>query len=281
MINIQNLNKTYDKFQLNISLDIPSGIVSGIVGRNGAGKSTLIKAVLGLIKADSGSIKTFNKDPLLLNNEDKQLIGVALADSGFSTYLCINDICKILRKMYKSFNETEFIRRCEEGGLPLNKRLSEFSTGMRAKLKVLIAITHEPKLLILDEPTAGLDVVARNEVLDMLRNYLAQDNERTLLISSHISSDLESICDDIYMIDQGQIILHEDTDKILDEYAILKITRRRFEEIDKQYIIKTKEEDFGFSCLTNQKQYYCDNYPDIIIESGNIDDMIMIMSEVK
>ena len=150
---------------------------------------------------------------------------------------------------------------------------------MRARLRVLTACSHRAKLLILDEPTAGLDVIARNEVLDMLRAYLAEDSERTLLISSHISSDLEGLGDDIYMLHDGKTVLHEETDVIMGEYAILKLTEHAYGEIDKQYLIKTERESYGYSCLTNQKQFYAENYPDIIIESGSIDDLIVMMEK--
>ena len=279
MIAINNLIKKYDDFVLELSLNIPDGTVSGIVGRNGAGKSTLIKSILGLIRPDGGTVLTMDKDPYLLSSQEKAEIGVAMSDSGFSSYLSINDIVKILRNMYTDFDEENFISNCNNGGLPLGKRISEFSTGMKAKLRVLTACSHNAKLLILDEPTSGLDVVARREILDMLRQYLSEDSRRTMLISSHISSDLEGICDDIYMINNGKIILHEDTDRILGEYAVLKLSDAKYGEIDDKYIVKVKKEKFGYSCLTDQRQFYVENYPDIVIESGSIDDMIIMMTE--
>lgn len=279
MIYINNFVKRYGDFSLEVTMEIPKGTVSGIVGRNGAGKSTLIKSILGLVRPDEGTVLTLGKDPYKLSVEEKSRIGVAMSDSGFSSYLSVNDVVKILRNVYQNFNEQQFISDCEKSGLPMNKRISEFSTGMKAKLKVLTACAHAAELLILDEPTAGLDVVARREVLDTLRNYLAEDSNRSMLISSHISSDLEGICDDIYMINNGRIILHEDTDKILGEYAVLKVSQEKYMEIDHRYIIRDKKESFGYSCLTDQRQYYAENYPDIVIESGGIDEMIIMMTE--
>lgn len=279
MIQLENLQKNYADFSLNINLVLPEGKVSGIVGRNGAGKSTAIKAILGLINIDGGSSTILGKSSEDLNAKDKQRIGVAFSDSSFSSYLSGQDIINILKNSYDNFDETFFKDYCLKNDLPLNKRIKEFSTGMSAKLRVLIAISHNADLLILDEPTAGLDVVARNEVLDILREYLAKDPRRALLISSHISSDLQGLCDDIYMIHDGQIIIHEDTDVILGEYAVLKVSEESYEKLDKQHIIKSKKENFGFSCFTNQKQYYKDNYPELVIESGSIDDMIVMMSQ--
>lgn len=277
MIKITNLQKNYKDFSLNVSLEVPAGTVTGLIGKNGAGKSTTIKAILGLIKTDGGSVEVFGKDPRKFTTEDKEKLGVALSDSGFSMMLNVKDIIKILKKMYHSFDEQFFLAQCKEQGLPLDKNLKDFSTGMKAKLRVLVAISHDAKLLVLDEPTAGLDVLARNELLDMLRAYLAQDNERSILISSHISSDLEGLCDDIYMIHQGKILLHEDTDTILGQYGILKVSEEEYEKLDKQYLVASKKESFGYSCLTNEKQFYLDNHPNIVVENGNIDNMIVIM----
>lgn len=278
MISINNLTKTYGDFHLSLSMDLPSGKVSGIVGRNGSGKTTTIKAILGLIHPDSGSVVTLGKEAGRLSSEEKSMIGAAMADSGFSSYLTVNDIRVILRNMFERFEEDRFTDLCQKGGLPFDKQLHDFSTGMQAKLKTIVACSHQAKLLILDEPTAGLDVIARNEVLDLLRKYLAEDDERSMLISSHISTDLENICDDIYMIHNGKIVFHEDTDSLLYNYAVLKVSKSAYEKLDKQYIITTVEEPFGYSCFTGQRKFYAENYPDIVTENCSIDDMIIMMS---
>ena len=147
---------------------------------------------------------------------------------------------------------------------------------MKAKLKLLIAMSHQAKLLILDEPTAGLDVMAREGLLDLMREYM-EDGERSILISSHISSDLENLCDDLYMIHEGQILLHEDTDVLLGEYGVLKLTEPEFKRLDKQYILRCKKEDYGYSCLTDQKRFYMENYPAAAMEKGSIDQVITMM----
>ena len=148
---------------------------------------------------------------------------------------------------------------------------------MKAKLKLITAISHKAKLLILDEPTAGLDVMARNEMLDMLRDYMEEDEERSIIISSHISTDLETLCDDIYMINEGNIILHEETDNLLSDYAILKVDEAQLKILDPQYLIRIKKESYGYACLTDQKQFYLENYPKIVIEKGTIDQIITMM----
>lgn len=277
MVSIKELKKNYSDFQLNLSMEIPEGRVTGIIGKNGAGKSTTIKALLGLIKKDGGEITLFGKDQMKMSAADKQNLGVALSDSGFSFELNLEDVIAILRKMYDRFDEQMFRRICMEQKLPFDKKIKEFSTGMKAKLRVLTAISHQAKLLILDEPTSGLDVIARNEVLDMLRQYLQEDEARSMLISSHISSDLEGICDDIYFIHDGKVILHEDTDTILGCYGIIKVAREKFDELDKDHLIGVKEDRYGYTCLTDEKNYYLENYPGLVVENGNIDDMIILM----
>lgn len=277
MLKIQHLKKNYDKFSLDCSLELMPGCVTGLIGQNGAGKSTTFKAILGLISTDGGNITILGKDMKDFTAKDKENLGVVLSDSGFSGYLKIKDIIPILQNMYSKFDKSLFIEQVQKFQLPMNKQIKEFSTGMKAKLKVLVAISHNAKLLILDEPTAGLDVIARDELLEMLREFLEKDEERSILISSHISSDLESLCDDLYMIHDGRIILHEDTDVLLSDYALLKVDADQYDKLDKQFILRSKKEIYGYSCLTNQKQYYIENYPKIAIEKGTIDEVITMM----
>lgn len=277
MLKIENLQKNYDQFNLDCSLEVLPGRVTGLIGQNGAGKSTTFKSILGLISTDGGKIEMFGKNIKKLTVKEKQKIGVVLSDSGFSGYLSIKDIVPVLDNLYDNFNRTFFLEQCRHFGLPMDKRIKEFSTGMKAKLKVIVAITHEASLLVLDEPTAGLDVVARDELLDILREFMEKDQNNSILISSHISSDLESLCDDFYMIHDGKIVIHEETDVLLSDYAVLKVDENQFAQLDKQYIINMKKETFGYRCLTNQKQFYLENYPSIVIEKGNIDELIMMM----
>lgn len=277
MLKINNITKHYDQFTLNCSMDLQPGTITGLIGQNGAGKSTTFKAILDLIKIDSGNVEIFGKDSRNLTLQDKEKIGVILSDSGFSDYFTIQDLIPMLNSFYKDFNKNEFLTSCQKFGLPLNKKIKEFSTGMKAKIKAIVALSHKAKLLILDEPTAGLDVIARDELLNILREYMEKNEETTILISSHISTDLEGLCDDIYMIHEGKIILHEETDVLLSDYALLKVDDDQYNSLDKQHILKRKKESYGYSCLTNQRQFYLDNYPSISIEKGNIDEVIMLM----
>lgn len=276
MLRLENVEKRYKDFALDCSMEVREGCVTGLIGANGAGKSTTFRAILGLIHTDGGKIEILGRTPDQLRPEDRERIGVVLADSEFSGYLSIKDLIPVLENLYSQFNRDRFVEKCEEFHLPINKKIKEFSTGMKRKLQVLAALSYNAELLIMDEPTAGLDMLARDSLLQMLREYMEQEG-RSILISSHISTDLEGFCDDIYMIDHGQIIMHEETDVLLSDYALLKVTDEQYRDLEKEYILRYKKEEFGYSCLTNQKQFYLENYPSIVIEKGSIDEVIMMM----
>lgn len=276
MLKMTSVKKNYRDFTLDCTLEIKPGYVTGLVGRNGAGKTTAFKSVLGLISVDGGEIEIFGKKLSDFKSKDKEKIGVLLSDSGFSGELKVKDIIPVLSAVYSQFDKEDFLKKCKQMKLPLNKKIKEFSTGMKARLKLIIAITHNADLLILDEPTAGMDVMARESIIDILREYMEQ-GERAILISSHISGDLEGLCDDIYMIDNGKIILHQDTDVILSSYGILKLRDEEYRKLDKSHILKIKKENFGVICLTDEKQFYLDNYPGIVVERGGIDSVITMM----
>lgn len=277
MIEVKKLQKSYSGFQLQCSLEVKPGTITGFIGPNGVGKSTTFKAIMGLISTDGGEIKVLGKDVKELTAEDRQKLGVSLADSGFSSYLTVKGVMGILSQMYKDFDKEKFEKLCGQFKLPMNKKIKDFSTGMKAKLKVLVAITHNASILILDEPTAGLDVGAREDILDILRAYMEEDENRSILISSHISSDLEGLCDDVYLINDGKIILHEDMDVLLNKYAVIKADEQQYAAMDKDYILYRKKENYGYSCLTNERRFYQENYPELVMEKGSVDDVILIV----
>ncbi len=278
MVKIEGLKKKYGDFMLDISLEIPDGRVTGIVGKNGAGKSTTIKAILGLIRPDSGTVTINGRETSKLEAKEKENIGACLSDSGFSMYLTVEDIIHILKKMYSSFDETYFRSFCSSQGLPLKKQIKDFSTGMRAKLRVITAISHNADLLVMDEPTSGLDVEARLEILDMLRDYISRNENCSIIMTSHISTDLEGLCDDIYLIHDGKVIVHEDTDIIKGNYAVLKMDDETFESLDKSHILRSRREAYGYICFTDQKRFYTERYPEIVVENGGIDELILMMA---
>lgn len=277
MLCFENVRKVYKDFELNCSMRVEPGCITGLIGPNGAGKSTAFKAALGLIRTDGGRMEILGKPADQLLPSDREQIGVVLADSGFSRYLRIKDLLPVLDHLYHGFSREEFKQNCRKLSLPMDKKIGEFSTGMKRKLQLLAAVSHDADLLILDEPTSGLDVIARDQLVGLLREYMEKDG-RSILISSHISADLEGFCDDVYLIDQGRIILHEETDNLLNRYGLLKVTPEQYAGLDQAYILKSRREDFGYSCLTDQKQFYVENYPNIVIERGSIDELIMMMN---
>lgn len=274
MLKIKDLKKSYDLFQLDVSFEIPRGCITGLIGANGAGKSTIFKGILDLISIDGGTIEIFGKDYKTLSKKEKEKLGVVLAESGFSGFLTVQDVAKILENMYSQFDKAMFFDYCKRYQLPLKKQIKEFSTGMKAKLKILTAISHKAEFLLLDEPTTGLDVLAREDLLSMLREYMEENENRTILISSHISTDLEGLCDDLYMIDNGKVVLHEEIDTLLGQYGLLKISSEQYDTLDKNYLLRKKRESWGYACLTNQKQFYLENYPSYTMEKGSIDEVI-------
>lgn len=279
MLKFVDVRKRYGTFELACNMEVKPGMVTGLIGANGAGKSTAFKAALDLISIDGGTIELFGKPHKEIMAEDKERLGIVLAESGFSEYFTILDIASILDGMYRKFSREKFLKKCEEFGLPLKKKVKEFSMGMKAKLKLLVAMSHEAELLILDEPTAGLDVTAREEVLSILQDYLAESDTRSVLISSHISTDLEKFCDDIYMIQAGKIMLHEETGTLMDAYGIAKVSEKQYGELDRCALLRRKKEAFGYSLLVNDRQFYAENYPEIVMEKCSIDDVILMMTK--
>lgn len=276
MVKLENVKKRYKDFELNCSMEVPEGRITGLIGQNGAGKSTIFKAILGLIRVDEGSVQVLGKEPGMLTAEDKEQIGVVMAGTGFNGYLMVGDLIPILTAMYQKFDKARFLDECKRFQIPLKKKIKEFSTGMKRKVQILAAISYNPKILILDEASAGLDVLAREQILDMLREYMETDG-RSILISSHISTDLEGFCDDLYMIDQGKIVLHEETDRLMEEYGVLKVSDEQYRRVDRAYILRTRKDTFGYKCLTDQKRFYQENYPELVMEKGSIDEVIMLM----
>ena len=183
MLKLTNLQKNYPDFSLDCSLEALPGRITGFIGPNGAGKSTTFKAVLGLIRSDGGTVELFGRKTDAVRPADLQRIGVVMAESGFSGELTVTDVSKILAAFYPDFDAAWFREKAESLSLPMKKKLKEFSTGMKAKVKVLAAISHNADLLILDEPTAGLDVLARDQILEMLREYIENRENSSILIS--------------------------------------------------------------------------------------------------
>lgn len=276
VIEIKNLCKKYNGFELkNISLDVPKGMIMGLIGENGAGKTTTIKAILNVINSYDGEIKVFGKDSKIYEKQIKEEIGVVLDDSFLSEYLTPCDINKIMKKLYKNWDEKLYFKYIEEFKLPKDKISKEYSSGMKMKLKIATAISHNPKLLILDEPTAGLDPIARNEILDIFQDFI-QDEEHSILVSSHITSDLEHIADYITFINNGEIVLTKTRDELLENYGIVKCSKEEFEIIDKKDYIKCRKNRYEYDILVENKEEFKIKYDIQIIDKPSIEDIMVI-----
>lgn len=223
ILEVKNLCKIYDKFSLrNIEFELPKGSIMGVIGENGAGKSTIIKAILNLININDGVIKIFGLDNKEHEKEIKEDIGVILDEGFLSEYLTPNDINDIMKNIYKQWEEGLYFKYIENFKLPRDKISGEYSKGMKMKLKIAVALAHKPKLLILDEPTSGLDPIARNEILDIFQEFI-QNEEHSILVSSHITSDLEGIADYITFINNGEMVLSKTKDELIEKMRTCKM----------------------------------------------------------
>ncbi len=277
-IEIRNLVKNYgDKFTLGeINLDIPSGIIIGLIGENGAGKTTLIKSILNIIRSDKGNIKIFEKDIKINESEIKENIGVVLDNMFFPELLMPKDINSIMKDVYKNWDEQLFNKYLSEFKLKNNQSIKSMSKGMRKKLEIATALSHHPKLLILDEPTSGLDPVVRNEVLDIFLDFI-QDEEHTILLSTHITSDLEHIADKIIFINQGKVVLDQSRDDLLDNYGILKCDVDNFDTISKDDIIAYKKNKYDCEILVNDINKIKKKYKDFIVDKITLEELMVLM----
>ena len=274
-IELQNVSKKYKDFELkNISFDVPEGCIVGLIGENGAGKTTTIKSILNVTKSE-GKIKIFGKD----NKEDEKLIkeeiGVVLDDSFLSEYLTAKQINAIMKDIYKKWDENKYMNFLKTFGLPEDKLIKEFSSGMKMKLKIATAISHNPKLLILDEPTSGLDPIVRNEILDIFRKYIEEDEKRSILLSTHITTDLEHVSDYIVFIEKGKIIFNLPTDELLESYGIIKCSKEDFLRLDKRDYIKYRKEKYQYEVLTNDKENIRRKYNITTIDKPSIEDIML------
>lgn len=272
-IEITSLTKKYSDFALkNIDITIPSGTIVGLIGENGAGKTTLIKSILGIIGIDSGKITLFNQEKDSNINEN---IGVVLDNMFFPELLKPDDINRIMKNSYKNWDETLYYSYLKDFKLPTDKAVRTFSKGMRKKLEIATALSHHPKLLILDEPTSGLDPVVRSEILDIFLNFI-QVEDHTILLSTHITSDLEQVADYIIFIDEGEIVLQDSKDSLLDNFGVLKCSENEFEKINKKDIIRYQKKKYHFDILIQNKKEIKLKYPNYILDKITLEEFMVL-----
>lgn len=249
-IEINNLSKSFGSFGIkNINLKIPQGSVVGLIGENGAGKTTLIKLILNMLNKDNGNINILGND---YKECDKNDIGVVFDESCFPQSLNAKEINNILKNSFNTWNEKEYFDLLNRFSLPINKNFKTFSKGMKMKLSIAVALSHNAKLLILDEPTSGLDPIIRDEIIDIF-NEFTRNEEHTILISSHIISDLEKLCDYIAFIHNGSLMLFEEKDILLDKYCIVIGSKDEIEQINQNAIIGIKENNYGAKAIVEKE----------------------------
>jgi len=274
-IEIQNLQKKYTEFESkNLNIQIPSGTIVGLIGENGAGKTTLIKCILNTVSYN-GNIRIFGVDNTKENIEKNEKIGVVLDDTFFPEILTPSDIEKILKRTYKTWDTTFYNHYLQKFKLPKEKQIKTFSKGMRKKLEIIVALSHHPELLILDEPTSGLDPVVRSEILELFLKFL-EDENHTILFSTHITSDLEHIADYIIFIDNGTILLAEEKDKILDSYGILKCDEKTFQTVAKENIIRYKKNKYNYEVLVRDRKKLQKENKDYCIDKPTLEDIMIL-----
>lgn len=249
ILEVNGLKKHYNNFDMdNVSFSLPEGTIMGLIGENGAGKSTVINMIIGAVIKDGGKIYLFGKDTndtdYLLRND----IGIVLAGCGFPEELCAYDANKILKNIYSNWDENNFLNSLRRFNLDKKKKIKDYSTGMKIKFELAVALSHNAKLLILDEVTNGLDPMARNEILDILLDFI-QDEKRSVLISSHIIGDLEKICDYITFLHKGKLIFSEEKDVLLEKYAVINVEKQKLSELDEGAVIALDKTSFSSKAL--------------------------------
>ena len=274
-IELQNVSKKYKGFELkNISFNVPQGCIVGLIGENGAGKTTTIKSILNISKCE-GIVKIFGKDNIKYEKEIKEETGVVLDDSFLSDYLTAKQVNLIMREFYKTWNENKYINLLKQFNIPTDKLIKDFSSGMKMKLKIATAISHNPKLLILDEPTSGLDPVVRNEILDIFRKYIEEDETRSILLSTHITTDLEHISDYIVFIEKGKIIFNLPTNELLENYGIIKCSKNDFLKLDENDYISYQKGQYQYEVLTSNRNTIRNKYNITSIVKPSIEDIML------
>lgn len=275
VVEIKGITKDYGDFKLdNVTFAIPEGSVCGFIGQNGAGKTTTIKAILDIIKVDAGEVFVFGKNVAKDGAAIREDIGVVFDEMGFHEFMTGKDINIMMKNIYKNWNEEVFFGYLKKFSLPSRKPCGNFSRGMRMKLQIAVALSHDAKLLIMDEPTSGLDPIVRNEMLQIFREYVVEE-DHTMLLSSHITGDLEKLADEIVFINKGKIFLAGNKDEILEKHGILKCRKDDLKKISEVLIVNYVIETYGVSVLVNDRDACMKLYPDMVIEPANLEEIML------
>lgn len=273
-LTISGLKKTYPDFVLDgVSFSVPRGSIVGLIGENGAGKSTTISAALGLIQTESGNVSVLGKEKL--DNETREQIGVVFDGNNFPENLSPCKISHVMRDIYRSWNDGTFLELLEKFSVPANKPVKQFSKGMKMKLAIAVALSHDSRLLILDEATSSLDLVVRDDILDLLLEFV-QDETHSILVSSHITSDLEKIADYIVFLHKGRVVFSKPKDELIEQYGILKCGAAQFDALDKADLIVCRKMDYEWQALVADRDKIQKKYPKALVIPASIDEIMLL-----
>ena len=275
VIELKNVSKDYGDFKLdNISFEVPEGCVCGFIGQNGAGKTTTIQLILDTIARDSGEITLFGKSVDGDSASLREDIGLVFDEMGFHEFLTAKQINTIMKNVYKNWDEVLYFDYLKRFSLPSKKACGSFSRGMRMKLQIATALSHGAKLLIMDEPTSGLDPIVRNEMLQIFREYVVKE-DHTILLSSHITGDLEKLADEVVFIDGGRIVIKGNKDEILEKHGIIKCKKEELAGIDKEMIVSYELSSMGAEILVNDVNTARKLYPNMVIEQAGLEEIMI------
>lgn len=275
VLELEDVTKEYEDFKLDhISFSVPQGCICGFIGQNGAGKTTTISLILDIIKKDGGSITVFGQDMEAQGAALKEKIGVVFDEMGFHEFLTANEINSIMKNIYQNWREEVFFDYLKRFSLPPKKRCGSFSRGMRMKLQIAVALSHEAELLIMDEPTGGLDPIVRNEILQIFQEFVMEENH-TILLSSHITGDLERIADMVTFIDHGKIILSGDKNELLESHGLIKCKKEDLEKIEKEDIVSYRQSAFCTEVLVADREKCARKYDGMVMEQTTLEEIMI------
>ena len=271
---VSGLTKTYQDFVLDhVSFNVPSGSIVGLIGENGAGKSTTINAALGLIQKEDGVVSILDREEL--DRDIKEQIGVVFDGSNYPEILSPRKLNRVMKNIYRTWDEQVYLRLLKQFSLPSDKQIKQFSKGMKMKLAISAALSHHSRLLILDEATSGLDPVVRDDILDMLLDFV-QGEGHSILISSHITSDLEKIADYIVFIHEGKVVFEKPKDELTEGYGVIKCGAAQFDALDKSDIIAYRKMDYEWQILVSDRDRMQKKYPKALVVPATIDEIMLL-----
>lgn len=275
-LEVKDLTKKYKDFALdNVSFAVPRGSIVGLIGENGAGKSTILNAITGVIKKDEGIISVLGREGEDIDNGIREKIGVVFDGSHFPKNLTAAQINTVLKNIYTSWDEKTYFQLLDKMNLPLNKKVQQLSKGMKMKLSIAVTLSHQSDLLILDEATSGLDSIVRDDILDLFLEFV-QDENHSILVSSHITSDLEKVADYIVFVHKGKVVFSKSKDELIYKYGIIKCGAALFETIDKKDMIAYRKQDYEWQVLTSNKEAAQRKYPKAVVDGATIDEIMLL-----